>query len=119
VWKRTVRETSYAFPHHLEELTDYGKYVNSLIVVMDSTFHIKVISFNKVVRWRVGSARGLELSGHNRFSDIKLAYIDSITAAVTLNPHTSGIKLNKSLTKKQEPCNRWNSGLCTLSGTIC
>jgi hypothetical protein len=61
----------------------------------DPTFHIRVISFDKAVRQRVGSTHDLELSEHDRFSDIKLAHTNSIRASVTLSSQTSGNKSNK------------------------
>jgi hypothetical protein len=81
-WNRTVRATTFAFPHRMHELTSYGEYVVNLFAVTHPSVHSRVVAFDKAVRKRVGSVRNLELSDYEKFADLKIAHMDSIGVSV-------------------------------------
>src|ERR1700678_3741980 len=74
-WNRTVRATVFAFPHRMQELTNYGEYIVNLFSVTHTSVHNRVIAFDKAVRKRVGSVRNLELSDFEKFADLKIAHM--------------------------------------------
>jgi hypothetical protein len=67
----------------LQELTSYGEYITSLFTATNATFHARVIAFDKAVRRRVGSVRNIELSEHDKFTDLKLAHIEPIGISIS------------------------------------
>jgi hypothetical protein len=115
-WNRTVRATTFAFPHRLQELTEYGEYVTSLFAVTHSTFHARVISYDKAVRKRAGSVRNVELSDYQKFADLKIAHMDTVGVSACAGGSTKGDSGRKQKRgknwKKSEPCNKWNEGSC-------
>ena len=111
-WNRTVRATVFAFPHRMHELTSYGEYIINLFAVTHPSVHARVIAFDKAARKRVGSVRNLELSEFEKFTDLKIAHMDSIGVSVASKGEAgSKGKRNKNW-KKSEPCNKWNDGKC-------
>ena len=121
-WNRTVRATAYAFPHRLRELTSYGEYIINLFAVTHPTVHNRVISFDKAVRKRIGSVRNLELCDFEKFSDLKIAHMDSIgISVISGTSKEDGIKKRKREKnwKKEEPCNNWNDGKCSQAEEDC
>lgn len=111
-WNRTVRATVFAFPHRMHELTSYGEYIINLFAVTHPSVHARVIAFDKAARKRVGSVRNLELSEFEKFTDLKIAHMDSIGVSVaSKGEEGSKGKRNKNW-KKSEPCNKWNDGKC-------
>ena len=122
-WNRTVRATTFAFPHRLQELTGYGEYITSLFAVTHSSFHERVISYDKAVRKRVGSVRNIELSDYQRFTDLKIAHMDSVGISACSegsSKRDSGRKPKRGRNwKKSEPCNKWNEGTCEQKEEDC
>lgn len=121
-WNRTVRATVFAFPHRMQELTSYGEYIVNLFSVTHSSVHSRVIAFDKAVRKRVGSVRNLELSDFEKFTDLKIAHMDSIGVSVvsgsSKDDGSRKGKRNKNW-KKDEPCNKWNDGKCNQEEEDC
>jgi hypothetical protein len=118
-WNRTIRATVFAFPHRLQELTNYGEYIINLFAVTHSSVHGRVIAFDKAVRKRVGSVRNLELSDYEKFADLKIAHMDSIGVSVA-SKGEAGPKGKRSKNwKKSEPCNKWNDGKCSQEEEDC
>ena len=122
-WNRTVRATTFAFPHRLQELTGYGEYITSLFAVTHPSFHDRVISYDKAVRKRVGSVRNIELSDYQKFTDLKIAHMDSVGVSAcsegsTKKDYGKRQKQGKSW-KRSEPCNRWNEGSCEQKEEDC
>ena len=121
-WNRTVRAIVFAFPHRMQELTSYGEYIVNLFSVTHPSIHNRVITFDKAVRKRVGNVRNLELSDFEKFSDLKIAHMDSIGISVVSSAskedgNKKG-KRNKNW-KKDEPCNKWNDGKCSQEEEDC
>ena len=112
-WNRTLRAIVFAFPHRRQELSIYGEYIVNLFAVTHPSMHSRVIAFNKAVRKRVGSVRNLELSDFEKFTDLKIAHMDSIGVSVISGSSKDdrGHKGKKGKNwKKDEPCNKWNDG---------
>ena len=121
-WSRTIRATVFAFPHRLPELSSYGEYIVNLFSVTHPSVHSRVIAFDKAVRKRVGGVRNLELCDFEKFSDLKIAHMDSIGVSVVSGTskddgNRKG-KRNKNW-KKDEPCNKWNDGKCAQEEENC
>src|SRR5271168_117600 len=81
-----------------------------------SHFHSRIISFDKAVRKRVGSVRNVELSDYLKFSDLKIAHVDSVGVSACAEgsakwDQTRRQKRGKGW-KRSEPCNKWNDGTC-------
>ena len=121
-WNRTVRATLFAFPHRIHELSSYGEYIVNLFSVTHPSIHSRVIAFDKAVRKRVGSVRNLELSDFEKFSDLKIAHMDSIGVSVVAgSSKEDGRRKGKKGKdwKKDEPCNKWNEGKCVQAEEEC
>jgi hypothetical protein len=121
-WNRTVRATTFAFPHRVHELTSYGEYIVNLFSVTHSSVHSRVIAFDRAVRKRIGSVRNLELTDFEKFSDLKIAHMDSIGVSVVANTSKGrGDKKERKGKgwKKDEPCNKWNDGKCSQAEEDC
>src|SRR6202522_3876270 len=122
-WNRTVRATTFAFPHRLQELTGYGDYITSLFAVTCPSFLDRVISYDKAVRKCVGSVRNIELSDYQKFTDLKIAHMDSVGVSAcsegsTKKDYGKRQKRGKSW-KRSEPCNKWNEGSCEQKKEDC
>jgi hypothetical protein len=121
-WNKTAKATAYAFPHRAPELADYGEFIIDLFSVTHSSMHNRVILFDKAVRKRVGGVRNLELWDYERFSDLKIAHMDSIGISVlsgaSKDDGNRKGKKNKNW-KKEEPCNKWNDGKCVQEEEDC
>ena len=121
-WNRTLRAIVFAFPHWIQELSIYGEYIVNLFAVTHPSMHSRVIAFDKAVRKRVGSVRNLELSDFEKFTDLKIAHMDSIRVSVVSGSSKDdrGRKGKKGKNwKKDEPCNQWNDGKCSQEEEDC
>ena len=94
-WNRTVKATAFAFPHRLQELTGYGEYIVSMFAVTHPSFHSRIISFDKAVRKRVGSVRNVELSDYLKFSDLKIAHVNSVGVSACAEGSAKGDQTRK------------------------
>ena len=121
-WNRTVRATTFAFPHRIHELASYGEYIVNLFSVTHPSVHSRVVAFDKAVRKRVGNVRNLELTDYEKFADLKIAHMDSIgVSVVTTSSKDKGDQKGKrgKNWKKDEPCNKWNEGKCSQAEEDC
>jgi hypothetical protein len=122
-WNRAIKATGFAFPHRIEELTNYGEYITSLFAATNTTFHSRIVAFDKAVRRHVGSVRDVELSDHHKFGDLKIVHIDSIGVSITdadsRGAGRSGRSSKPKGSKKEEPCNKWNDGTCYQTEEDC
>ena len=108
-WNRMVRATLFAFPHQVQELASYGEYVINLFSVTHPSVHSRVIAFDKAIRKRVGCIRNLELSDFKKFSNLKIAQMDSIGVSVVSgsSKDESGKKGKRGKNwKRDKPCNK-------------
>ena len=69
-WNQTVVATSFAFPHRLRELTEYGSHILGLFRVLAPQFHPRLLEYDCAVRRRVGLRRDLELTDVLEFADL-------------------------------------------------
>ncbi|RDB15295.1 hypothetical protein Hypma_004712 [Hypsizygus marmoreus] len=96
-WNRTAKAITTAFPHHGGELAAYAEFIVGLFAATDSHFHDQIIFFDKAT-----------------------AHMDSIGVNVTYKPPPSNMqRAIPTARRKQEACNRWYDGLCTLEPTQC
>jgi hypothetical protein len=121
-WNRTVRATTFAFPHRIHELASYGEYIVNLFSVTHPSVHSRVVAFDKAVRKRIGSVRNLELTDFEKFADLKIAHMDSIGVSVVASSSKDrGDQKGKrgKNWRKNEPCNKWNEGKCSQTEEGC
>jgi hypothetical protein len=115
VWDKTVRATTFIFPHRESELRAHGEYITGIFAALPIGTHNRVIQFDKAVRVRVGQRRDLELSDHVSFSDLYILWIQSSGPA----SNTTASKPSTSLLRKRDSCRRWNEGRCPNTSSSC
>lgn len=119
-FNRLVDATKFAFPHREQELRKYGEYINACFSAAHKSFHYRIINYDIAVRQFVGGRRNLQLTDFHEFSPIKMAHLDTIGIAVAepaqRAPSSGAIRTH---TKIQEPCLRWNDGLCQQRNGRC
>ena len=121
-WNRTVRATLFAFPHQVQELASYEEYIVNIFSVTHPSVHSRVIAFDKAVRKRVGCVRNLKLLDFEKFSDLKIAHMDSIRVLVVSgsSKDESGKKVKRGKNwKRDKLCNKWNDGKCNQAEEDC
>src|ERR1700678_1101320 len=104
----------------MQELSGYGEYIVALLSVTHSSVHSRVITFDKAVRKRIGNVRNLELLDFDKFTDLKIAHMDSIGVSVisSASKDDKKGKRNKNW-KRDKPCNKWNDGRCNQTEEEC
>ncbi|KZT19401.1 hypothetical protein NEOLEDRAFT_1022228, partial [Neolentinus lepideus HHB14362 ss-1] len=123
-WQRTIRATTFAFPHRRRELDEYGAWISATFMSLNEKFHTRVLDFDKAIRKCVGSQRSLLLTDFYLFEDLRNSHIFDHGAAVALKASstggggTSGPMRNREA-KSSDPCNRWNKGLCPSGARAC
>lgn len=124
-WGIATTAITYAFPNRFDELTSYGRYILGLFASTNFLFHERIISLDKAIRRRVGSTRKLQLTDYQSFADLKDSHLESTGAAIGVDvsqPHANQSKIpkpNPRTSRKNEACNKWNDGTCTLSASAC
>jgi hypothetical protein len=109
--------TLFAFPHRARELGNYRDYIVGLFAASHSSFHDRIISFDKAVRKRVAQRRDVELTDFHQFMDIKTAVVDPIGVGVVTAQRESNAGAARR--PKTEACNNWNIGRCTADVGNC
>ncbi|KAI0644456.1 hypothetical protein C8Q79DRAFT_912871 [Trametes meyenii] len=111
-WHRATEAVAFAFPHRREELREYGEYMVGLFGALAPPLHSRALNFDRAVRKRVGSSRRLRLTDFDKFSDLKLQYIDSSGANVYKADSGSGGGSGGRRgggSRAKEACRKWNS----------
>ncbi|TFK78872.1 hypothetical protein K466DRAFT_592663 [Polyporus arcularius HHB13444] len=121
-FQRTTEAISYAFPHRRPELEAYGRHILSLFGALAPTLQQRVIEYDRAVRRRTAAKRDLLLTDIDHFADLKTQYIDSGGANVcgeeTKIGKSSGNNARASR-RQEEPCRRWNNGVCPSQASKC
>ncbi|KAF7340206.1 hypothetical protein MVEN_01939200 [Mycena venus] len=116
-YDRARTATLYVFPHRAKELDDYRDFIIGMFAATHSSFHGRVIEFDKAARKRVSQRRDMELTDFHKFMDIKTALMDSTGVAVVSSQRepSSG----PARKPKSEACNNWNNGRCSAAAGAC
>ncbi len=121
-FQRTTEATSYAFPHRRPELEAYGRHILSLFGALAPSLQQRVIEYDRAVRRRTAAKRNLLLTDIDHFADLKTQYIDSgganVSGEETKNSKSSG-NSNRTSRRQEEPCRRWNNGVCPSQASKC
>ena len=66
-WRRASKAIAFTFPHHREELLDYGDYIESEFAAKLTSSHHKLILYDIALQNKVGGGQNLVLSDHSKF----------------------------------------------------
>ena len=117
-WGLYTKAASFAFPHQRAELEMYGVQTLSLFSATLPCHHTSVIALDKAIRVRVGERRDLLLTDHAQFDDLRLYWLNPIGAG-TLPSDAKGKAKVRSDSKSEDPCDRWNRGVCRSKASDC
>jgi len=117
-WGIFTQAAAFVFPHRRSELESYGAQILSLFAATAPDNHSHIISLDKAIRVRVGEHRDLLLSDHAKFDDLKLYLLNPIGAG-TLEHSVKGKSKGKSDFRCEDPCDRWNRGVCRSKASEC
>jgi hypothetical protein len=117
-WGCYTQVASFTFPHQKSELQTYGSQILSLFTATSPDNHASVIALDKAIRVRVGERRDLLLTDHAQFNDLRLYWLNPIGAGKRKNDPKGKTK-PKSDFKCEDPCDRWNRGVCRSKASEC
>jgi len=117
-WGLYTQAATFAFPHRRVELDLYGMQILSLFAATAPENHSHIISLDKAIRVRVGEHCDLQLSNHGKFDDLQLYWLNPISAGA-LKPSVKGKSKGKSEFWCEDPCDRWNRGVCCSKASEC
>jgi hypothetical protein len=117
-WGLYTQAATFAFPHRKFELDVYGSHILSLFAATAPGSHSSIIFLDKAIRVRVGERRNLLLTDHGKFDDLRLYWLNPIGAG-TPTVDGKGKTKPKSDFRCEDPCDRWNRGVCRSKASEC
>jgi hypothetical protein len=117
-WGLYTQAAAFVFPHRKSELESYGAQVLSFFAATAPNNHSYIISLDKAIRVRVGEHRDLLLTDNAKFEDLRLYWLNPIGAG-TLQTESKGKLKAKSDFRCEDPCDRWNRGVCRSKASEC
>jgi hypothetical protein len=117
-WGIYTQAVSFAFPHRKSELDAYGAQILSLFAATSPANHTSVLALDKAIRVRVGERRDLLLTDYAQYEDLRLYWLNPIGAG-THEGDTKGKAKAKSDFRCDDPCDRWNRGVCRSKASEC
>jgi hypothetical protein len=117
-WGLYTQAAAFAFPHRRSELETYGSRILSLFAATSPGNHACVIALDKAIRVRVGERRDLLLTDHAQFDDLRLYWLNPIGAG-SHESDAKGKTKAKSDFRCEDPCDRWNRGVCRSKASEC
>jgi hypothetical protein len=117
-WRLYTQAATFVFPHRRSELDSYGVQILSLFAATSPANHSHILSLDKAVRVRVGERRDLLLTDSPKFDDLRLYWLNPIGAG-TLETDPKGKSKGRSDFRCEDPCDRWNRGVCRSKGSEC
>nr|VWO96574.1 N/A [Ganoderma boninense] len=120
-WQRTTVAVLYAFPHRKLELERYYKHIFSLFGAIHPDYHHRVLDYDRAARKKAAAMHTILLMDIHEFAFLRTLYIESIGASITspVTPITPDGKKRKGRAPGDEPCRRWNRGICNTSDSAC
>ena len=113
-WKRASKAISFAFPHHREELSDYGDYIESEFAAKLPSSHHKLILYDDVALCNeVAAGQHVLHMDYSRFSRLYSAIIlpDGVEGDTRRSAGKGAGKPRRD-DGKPEACNKFNAGTC-------
>jgi hypothetical protein len=114
-WAMYSKAVAFAFPHRLSELSTYSQHILGLFSATTLGNHTNIILLDKAIRVRVGERRDLVLTDFASFEDLRLYWLNPIGAGEVGKVKDKG----KSDFRCQDPCDRWNRGVCKSKASEC
>jgi hypothetical protein len=114
-WNLYSKAVAFAFPHRLGELSSYSQQILGLFSATSPGNHTSIIFLDKAIRVRVGERRDLLLTDNASFEDLRLYWLNPIGAG---DP-SKGKDKPKSDFRCEDPCDRWNRGVCRSKASEC
>ena len=74
-WKRASKVIGFTFPHRLEELSDYGDYIEAKFAAKLPSSHHKLILYDVALRNKVTAGQHVTLTDLNKFSRLYSAIV--------------------------------------------
>jgi hypothetical protein len=71
-----VKATSFLFPHHYDELKQYGDYIEELFSAKSIASHPKLFKYDEAIRYKVGQGQNILLTDRSEFT----RYYEAIVA---------------------------------------
>jgi hypothetical protein len=115
-WNMYSKAVAFAFPHRLTELSHYLQHMLSLFAATSVGNHTNIIFLDKAIRVRIGECRDICLMDYPRFEDLRLYWLNPIGAG---DPNSKGKDKPRSDFRCEDPCDRWNRGLCRSKASEC
>ena len=119
-WNVASRAVSFIFPHRVDELREYGEYINRQFSVKVVSAHRKIILYDVAIRNEVAGGQCFLLTDTQRFNHLYSAIVmpDGIVSEYGKSSHSNGGKASGS--RANTVCNRFNSGSgCKSSDVDC
>ena len=111
-WKRALKAIGFAFPHHREELSDYGDYIESEFSAKLPSSHHKLILYDTALRNEVAAGQHVLLTDHSKFSRLYLAIVLPDGVEGSSKKSTGKEPKSRKGDGKPEICNKFNNGTC-------
>ena len=118
-WGIYTRAATYVFPHWKEEFDSYGTRTLSLFAATASLSHSSIINLDKGIRARVGECHNLLLTDQTAFEDLKLYWLNPISAGGQTPTEGRAKASKKPSYRDNEPCHKWNAGECPKRASEC
>ena len=119
VWNMYSKVVMFAFPHRQNELQHYSQSILGLFAATSVEHHTNILLFDKAVRVRVGERRDLLLTDFPEYEDLRLFWLNPIGAGDPKQGREKGKSAGKPDTKSEDPCDRWNRGVCRSKASEC
>nr|VWO98611.1 Uncharacterized protein [Ganoderma boninense] len=121
-WQRTTAAILYAFLHRKLELEGYYEHIFGLFGAIHPDYHHRVLDYDRAARKKAAAVHTILLTDIHEFAFLRTLYIESIGASITARatPTTpSDAKKRSRKPPSDEPCRRWNRGICNASDSAC
>ncbi|KAL1657882.1 hypothetical protein GGF50DRAFT_131982 [Schizophyllum commune] len=106
-----------------EDLDAYTEHILGFFSTFpgNSTYHLRVINYDRAVCIRVAERRNLCFTDFISFSDLQLMWIHGPIAALPQGEdgHVSAPRARLANGTRRDPCRRWNAGNCPNTTASC
>ena len=109
---------SFTFHHRRSKLKTYGSQTLSLFAAPSPNNHACVITLDKGIKVQVGEWYNLLLTDHAQFNNLRLYWLNLISAGSCKANGKGKVKL-KSDFRCEDPCDKWNHGVCCSKASEC
>jgi hypothetical protein len=105
-----IKATSFVFPHRLDELKQYGDYIEELFSAKSVSIHPKLFKYDEAIRYKVGQGQNILLTNRSEFTRYYEAIIvpDGVGSGTTSDGDKAGQKKDGKSRGKSDICHRFN-----------